>query len=274
MIKKWTAPIYRHGFLVFLSAASIYPVWFILQTALKTNQQYLLDPLGIPLHPIFGNFSTTFAAFPVARWTLNSILVSIFSVLGSTLIALLASYAMVFGKMRGVQFLLNTNIALMVIPPVTLLIPMFILMVNLHLINTLPSVIIFYIGLFVPFSVFFLVNFMRTVPYELIEAAKIDGLSPFAILRRIVVPLSSAALFTLMLVNIIYAWNELLVALVFLQQQDSRTLMSGLALFQGRYSTNQPLVMAGAFVSVLPVLLLYIFGQRFFVKGMMAGIGK
>jgi ABC-type glycerol-3-phosphate transport system permease component len=274
MMQKWGASLYRHGFLVFLAIASIYPVWFILQTSLKTNQQYLLDPLGIPLHPIFGNFSTTFSAFPVARWTLNSVIVSLFSVLGATLIALLASYAMVFGKMRGVQVLLNTNIALMVIPPVTLLIPMFILMVDLHLINTLLSVIIFYTGLFVPFSVFFLVNFMRSVPYELIEAAKIDGLSPFAILRRIVVPLSSAALFTLMLVNIIYAWNELLVALVFLQQQNSRTLMSGLALFQGRYSTNQPLVMAGAFVSVLPVLVLYIFGQRFFVKGMMAGIGK
>jgi ABC-type glycerol-3-phosphate transport system permease component len=162
----------------------------------------------------------------------------------------------------------------MVIPPVTLVIPMFMLMVNLHLINTLPSVIIFYIGLFVPFSVFFLTNFMKSVPYELIEAAKIDGLTPFAILRRIVVPLSSAALFTLMLVNIIYAWNELLIALVFLQQQESRTLMSGLSLFQGRYSINQPLVMAGAFVSVLPILLMYIFGQRFFVKGMMAGIGK
>jgi ABC-type glycerol-3-phosphate transport system permease component len=89
---------------------------------------------------------------------------------------------------------------------------------------------------------------MKSVPYELIEAAKIDGLTPFAILRRIVVPLSSAALFTLMLVNIIYAWNELLIALVFLQQQESRTLMSGLSLFQGRYSINQPLVMAGAFV--------------------------
>lgn len=274
MMKKLVAPFLRHGFLIFLSIASIYPVWFILQTSLKTNQQYLLNPLGIPLKPIFNNFSTTFSAFPVARWTFNSISVSLISVICSTAVALLASYAMVFGKMRGVSFLLNTNIALMVIPPVTLLIPMFILMVNLHLINTLASVIIFYIGLFIPFSVFFLVNFMRTVPYELIEAAKIDGLSPFAILRRIVVPLSSAALFTLMLVNAIYAWNELLIALVFLQQQESRTLMSGLALFQGRYSTNQPLVMAGAFVSVLPVLVAYIFGQRFFVKGMMAGIGK
>ena len=88
------------------------------------------------------------------------------------------------------------------------------------------------------------------------------------------VPLSSAAIFTLILVNAIYAWNELLIAMVFLQQQNSRTLMSGLVLFQGRFSTNIPLVMAGALISIIPPLLMYIFGQRFFIKGMLSGIGK
>jgi ABC-type glycerol-3-phosphate transport system permease component len=77
-----------------------------------------------------------------------------------------------------------------------------------------------------------------------------------------------------MLVNIIYGWNELLIALVFLQDDNSRTLMAGLAVFQGRYVTQQPLVMAGAFLSILPILLLYVFGQRFFVRGLTAGIGK
>jgi ABC-type glycerol-3-phosphate transport system permease component len=162
----------------------------------------------------------------------------------------------------------------MVIPPVTLVIPMFSLMVDLHLMNTLPSVIFFYTGLFLPFSIFLLSNFMKSVPKELIEAAKIDGLSALSTLWRIVVPLSSAAIFTLILVNAIYAWNELLIAMVFLQQQNSRTLMSGLVLFQGRFSTNIPLVMAGALISIIPPLLMYIFGQRFFIKGMLSGIGK
>jgi ABC-type glycerol-3-phosphate transport system permease component len=166
------------------------------------------------------------------------------------------------------------NVALMVVPPVTLLTPMFVLMVDLHLINHLASVVIFYVGLFLPFSVFFLVNFLRTIPFELIEAARVDGLSSFGTLRHIVAPLASPALFTLMLVNIIYGWNELLIALVFLQDDNSRTLMAGLAVFQGRYVTQQPLVMAGAFLSILPILLLYVFGQRFFVRGLTAGIGK
>jgi ABC-type glycerol-3-phosphate transport system permease component len=162
----------------------------------------------------------------------------------------------------------------MVVPPVALLAPIFTLMVNMHLINRLPSVIIFYVGLFLPFSVFFITNFMRTIPVELLDAARVDGLSPFGTLRRIVAPLTSPALFTLMLVNIIYGWNELLIALVFLQDDRSRTLMAGLSVFQGRYVTQQPLVMAGSFLSVVPILLLYTFGQRFFVRGLTAGIGK
>jgi hypothetical protein len=133
----------------------------------------------------------------------------------------------------------------MVIPPVALLIPMFIFMVDIGLINSLPSVIIFYSGLMLPFSVFFFVNFFRQFPIELIEAATVDGARPWTILRRVVLPISAAATFTLVIVNAIWVWNELLIALVFLQDESRRTLMAGLTLFQGRYATNQPLVLAG-----------------------------
>jgi ABC-type glycerol-3-phosphate transport system permease component len=151
---------------------------------------------------------------------------------------------------------------------------MFVLMVNVGLINTLPSVIVFYSGLMLPFSVFFFVNFFRQFPRELIEAATVDGASPLATLRRVVLPISAAATFTLVIVNAIWVWNELLIALVFLQDENRRTLMAGLTLFQGRYATNEPLVLAGALVSILPVILVYLAGQRFFVRGMTAGIGK
>jgi ABC-type glycerol-3-phosphate transport system permease component len=87
-------------------------------------------------------------------------------------------------------------------------------------------------------------------------------------------PLSGAASFTLIVVQSIWVWNELLIALVFLQDESARTLMAGMAQFQGRYATNQPLVMAGALISILPIVLLYLSGQRFFVRGLTAGIGK
>jgi ABC-type glycerol-3-phosphate transport system permease component len=274
MIRRNSGSLIKHAFLVLVCVASIYPIWFILQTSLKTNAAYTLSPLGLPTHSTASNYLQVIRSMSVPRWAWNSFIVTLTSATLSTAIALPAGYAFVFGRFRGRSILFNSNIALMVVPPVALLAPIFTLMVNVHLINRLPSVIIFYVGLFLPFSVFFITNFMRTIPLELLDAARMDGLSPFGTLRLIVAPLTSPALFTLMLVNIIYGWNELLIALVFLQDDNSRTLMAGLSVFQGRYVTQQPLVMAGSFLSILPILLLYAFGQRFFVRGLTAGIGK
>jgi ABC-type glycerol-3-phosphate transport system permease component len=126
----------------------------------------------------------------------------------------------------------------------------------------------------VPFSVFFFVNFFRQIPGELIEAATVDGARHFTILRRVVLPLSFAAVFTLMIVNAIWAWTELLIALVFLQDEGKLTLMAGLAQFQGRYTINEPLVLAATLMAIVPVVLIYLGGQRFFIRGLTAGIGK
>jgi raffinose/stachyose/melibiose transport system permease protein len=264
----------RQAVLVVMVIVSLYPVWFVIQTALKTNQQYTLNPTGLPGNPTLTNLHNVLFNLPVPRWALNSAVVTIVSVGITTFVAMLAAYAIVFSTMRGRNLLLSSNLALMVVPPVALLIPMFVLMVNVGLINTLPAVIVFYAGLMLPFSVFFFVNFFRQFPRELIEAATVDGASPFTTLRRIVLPISAVATFTLVIVNAIWAWNELLIALVFLQDENRRTLMAGLTLFQGRYATNEPLVLAGVFISILPVILVYLAGQRFFVRGMTAGIGK
>jgi raffinose/stachyose/melibiose transport system permease protein len=269
-----TGTVLSQGLLVLIAAVSLYPVWFVVQTALKTNTHYTLSPTGLPTSPTLSNLRNVLFDLPVPRWALNSAIVTVISVGATTFIAMLAAYAIVFSAMRGRDVLLNMNVALMVIPPVALLLPMFVLMVNAGLINTLPSVIVFYCGLMLPFSIFFFVNFFRQFPRELIEAATIDAASPFTILRLIVLPISATATFTLIIVNAIWAWNELLIALVFLQDENRRTLMAGLTLFQGRYATNQPLVLAGALVSIAPVVLLYLSGQRFFVRGLTAGIGK
>jgi raffinose/stachyose/melibiose transport system permease protein len=264
----------RHAFLILISLAALYPLWFIVSTALKTNTDYQADPTGFPTHPTFSALRSIVADQPLPRWMWNSFLVTLSSVAVSTVMALLAAYAAVFGQFRGHRAFLSTSVALMVVPPVTLLVPMFVFMVNRGWVNHLQSVIIFYTGLLVPFAVFFLANFFRTVPQELIEAASVEGAGPFTVLRQVVMPLSGAAAFTLVIVQAIWVWNELLIALVFLQDENARTLNAGLAQFQGRYATNQPLVLAGALVSILPVVLLYLSGQRFFVRGLTAGIGK
>ncbi len=264
----------RHAFLVIVCIAALYPLWFIVTTALKTNAAYQLDPTGLPRHPSLQALRSMIEDQPLPRWMWNSFLVTVSSVAVSTLIALLAAYAAVFGRFRGHRLFLSTSVALMVVPPVTLLVPMFVFMVDTGWVNHLQSVIVFYSGLLVPFAIFFLANFFRTVPYELIEAAAVEGAGPFTVLRRVVMPLAGAAGFTLVVVQAIWVWNELLIALVFLQNDQARTLNAGLAEFQGRYATNQPLVLAGALISIAPVVLLYLSGQRFFVRGLTAGIGK
>ena len=154
------------------------------------------------------------------------------------------SYAIVFGHFAGRLSFLKLNITLMALPPVALIVPLFTLMLQVGLINTLGSVILVYTGLLVPFSVFFFVNFFRELPTEIVEAATMDGAPHSLILLRIIMPLSLATTFTLITVNTIWVWNELLFALVFLQNNNDRTVMAGMALFQGRYSTNQPLMMS------------------------------
>jgi len=264
----------RHSFLLLVCLAALYPIWFIVSTALKTNADYQINPTGLPIHPTLQSLRSIVSDQPLLRWMWNSFLVTVSSVALSTFVALLAAYAAVFGRFRGHRLFLSTSVALMVVPPVTLLVPMFVFMVDTGWINHLQSVIVFYSGLLVPFGIFFLTNFFRTVPLELIEAAAVEGAGPFTVLRRVVLPLSGAATFTLVIVQSIWVWNELLIALVFLQNESARTLMAGLTQFQGRYSTNQPLVLAGALVAIAPIVLLYLAGQRFFVRGLTAGIGK
>ena len=264
----------RHAFLIIICLAALYPLWFIVSTAIRSNAAYQLNPTGLPTHPTLGALRTILLDQPLPRWMWNSFLVTVSSVALSTLVALLAAYAAAFGRFRGHRMFLSTSVALMVVPPVTLLVPMFVLMVNTGWVNHLQSVIVFYSGLLVPFAIFFLANFFRTVPQELIEAASVEGARPFTVLRRVVMPLSGAATFTLIVVQAIWVWNELLIALVFLQDENSRTLMAGLTQFQGRFVTNEPLVLAGALLSILPVVVLYLSGQRFFVRGLTAGIGK
>ncbi|TMK66065.1 MAG: carbohydrate ABC transporter permease, partial [Actinobacteria bacterium] len=219
----------RHVFLVIICLSALYPLWFIVSTALKSNIAYQLDPTGFPTHPTFDSLRAIVRDQPMPRWMWNSLLVTVSSVAVSTLVALLAAYAAVFGRFRGHRMFLSSSVALMVVPPVTLLVPMFVLMVDTGWVNHLQSVIVFYTGLLVPFAVFFLTNFFRTVPHELIEAASVEGAGPFTVLRRIVLPLSGAAAFTLVVVQAIWVWNELLIALVFLQNDSARTLMAGLA---------------------------------------------
>jgi len=254
-----------------MSILSLYPLYFILVTSLKSQREYVYNLWAPPMHPTLANFVEVFLGSKMPKWFVNSLIITVVTVGVSTIVAAMGAYAIARGRFWGHRAVFNTMVGLLVVPPVILVVPMFILMVRVGLINTFSGVIFFYAGLLIPFSVYLLVNFFRTLPEEVFDAALIDGCSPLVMLWRIVMPLAAPALITLIVVNAVWVWNELFIALVFLQKEELRTLMAGLALFQGRYSTNQPLIMAGSLVGLLPALVLYLFGQRYFIRGLTAG---
>ena len=257
-----------------VAAATLYPLYFVVITAFKGQREYLTNRLLPPRHPTLHNFHDAFRDGELFRWMFNSAVITFASVAVSTLIAVVAAYPLARRVFRGRTAFIGLNVALMVVPPVVLVVPLFLLFVRLGLINSRISVVIVYIGLLVPFSLFILVNFFATIPRSLEEAALLDGASTLRTLRHVMVPLSAPAIVTIAVVNAVWVWNELLIAVVFLQDNDKRTLTAGLTFFQGRFLTNDPLVMTGALIASVPMLALYLIGQRFFIRGLVAGFGK
>jgi ABC-type glycerol-3-phosphate transport system permease component len=255
------------------SAVALFPLWFMVWTALRSSEDYFRSPLGWPQGIHWENFTGAFSA-NIGRWIVNSAIVTGGSVLLVLLICVPAAYAFVRLPFRGSELLLKIFVFLMVIPPIVMLLPIFALMNALGRVNHFDSVIIAYAGLMFPFSVFMMVRYIETIPQDLYEAAFVEGASHLRILWTIVVPLVVPALLTLGIVNALWAWNELLIAVVMLQREDARTLQAGLALLKGKNTMDIPLVMAGATISAIPLLLLYLFGQRVFMRGLLAGAVK
>ena len=268
------ASIPKQLVLLVISVVAIYPIYYMVVTAFKNRPDWLHNQFGLP-HPFtLQNITDALNKGNIPLWFANSVIVTLASLVASTLVSALAAYAIARFHFRGKAFYFNSMIALMVIPPAVLILPLFVLMVNIGLINTLPSVIIIYSGLLIPFSVYLLVSFFRSLPPELFDAAAIDGCTSFDTFWRITIPLSIPALVTLVVVNALFVWNELFIALVFLQDETVKTLMPGLTLFKGHFTVNEPLVMAGTLIATVPMILLYLFGQRLFVEGLTAGAVK
>ena len=261
------------GVLALFTLAALVPVYVMVSAALRTQAAFLDAPLGLPLEPSLRAFRVALDdRFP--RWLMNSVILSAGSVALTLVVASFAAWGFSRWTFRGRETLLNAIVALMVVPPVVLVVPLFLLGIRLDLVNTFRLVIVIYVGLMLPFSIYMLTAYFRTVPRALLDAATVDGASDFQVFRRVVLPLSLAPLMTLLVVNLLWVWNELLIALVFLQSDSSRTLMAGLTGFQNRYNLDIPVVMAGLSLATLPILTLYLFGQRYFMRGLVAGATK
>jgi ABC-type glycerol-3-phosphate transport system permease component len=263
--------ISRHAMLLGFSALALLPIYFMLVNAFKTRQEYLGNRIAPPQHPVMSSLADAMAGGDLYSWLLNSFLVTALSVGISTALAALAAYPLSLMRWRAGPFVYAALIALLVVPPIVLVVPLFELVVDLRQLNTLHTVIVIYTGITLPFSTFLLASFFATISRPLLEAARIDGAGSWRAFWEIVIPLSVPALMTVVIVQALWVWNEVLIAVVFLQDQGLRTLMVGLTLFNSRYRHDVPVVMAGMLWAAVPMVALYLVGQRFFIRGLTAG---
>ncbi|UCB45823.1 MAG: carbohydrate ABC transporter permease [Spirochaetota bacterium] len=205
---------------------------------------------------------------------MNSGILTVGSVALCTIISLLAAYAIVFMSFRGKQIIMNSIISLMAVPIVVMIVPLYILFVRIHLMSTYPGVILIYSAVCIPFSIYLLTSFFKSLPGELLEAAIIDGCSNLKVLSKVIIPLSGPPVLTLIIVNALWVWNDLLIALVFLPRTDMRTLMVGLTVFKSKFNLDVPLTMAGLLIVSLPMIIIYIIFQRYFIRGLISGALK
>lgn len=211
-----------HLTLTLASAIALVPTLFMLMTALKSQAEYQADKTGLPDVPVLDHFRQVLFDTPIFQWMLNSLILVAGSVALSLAVSCLAAYAIARMEFRGRDILLTLSTALMAVPPVVLIVPLFVLYTRIGLISTYSGAIIIYAGLITPFSVYLLVTFFRTLPQDLIDAAVMDGASHLQILLRVVLPLSLAPLLTLVIVNALFVWNDLLMAVIFLQETRRR----------------------------------------------------
>lgn len=260
----------KYLILTAFAVGALAPGYLMVTGSLKTQEQFLASPWSLPTSVTFDAYEKAWSG-GLPRWFLNTIIVAVGSVSAVVVLAAFAAWGFAHWRFRGRDTLLGVVVSLMVIPPVVLLLPIFQLGARLDLISTFRLVIVTYVGLMLPFSIYLLANFFSTIPASLLEAARLDGASSWDIFRRIVLPLSRAPMATLVVVNLLWAWNELLIALVFLQDSDKTTLMVGIASFKSRYSLDIPTVMAGLTLVTVPLIGAYVLGQRYFIEGLTVG---
>ncbi len=260
-----------HLVLVAASVLSTFPLLWIITTSLKTKPQYLANKIG-PSWPLtISSIESALSSANFLKWILNSFFITGSAIALGTIIAVFAAFAITKLSFRGRELLLDYSIALMAIPVIVMITPLYILFSRLKIVNTYFGMILVYSGITAPFSVYLLVSFFRTIHWEIVESAIIDGCNSFDVLTRIIVPISGPPLATLLIVNSLWIWNELLLALIFLPMDKTHTIMVGLTVHQSRFSINVPVVVSGLLISALPMLVLYFALQRFFIRGLVEG---
>jgi raffinose/stachyose/melibiose transport system permease protein len=259
--------------LIVLAVAIIYPMAWAILNGFKSNLELFGDPWGLPTTWRWENFLKAWN-LGVVRYLANSVIVTGASVVTTVLFSAMAAYALTRQRIPFAGPITVLLLGGMMLAPTVALIPLFRLLQALGIFDTYWGLIILYTAFRIPFTVFLIRAYMITISREMEDAAIVDGASRWQIFWLIVMPLSRPIIVSAALLQALFAWNEFVFALVFINSTDLKTLPVGLLAMQGRVLSDWPVLFAALTIASIPMILLFLAGQRQFIRGLSEGFGK
>ena len=251
-----------------------YPLFNMVISSLKSTREIFANPFGFPEEPLFENYRTVWVVRGFGLYFWNSIKVTFISMVFVILLGSMASYGISRYRYKLRTWIYMLFLSGIMLPLRIAIIPLFLLIRNLGFMDTHLAIILIFIAMGLPSTVFILSGFMKTIPMDLDYAARIDGCNDWGIYRRIVMPITKSAIALVTIYNAVPIWNDFFFPLVFIQSNRLKTLPVGLSTFFGQYSTNWSLLFTGLSISIIPILILYLFMAKYFIRGMTSGAIK
>jgi multiple sugar transport system permease protein len=262
--------IVLHAVLAVGAVITLLPLgWMVAASFMQPGEANSLPPPLWPSQPTLHNYAALFTSLNMWRNVLNSAVVTILATVLSVLVTSMAGYAFAKLPFAGRERLFRSLAAMLVVPAQVAMLPLFLLLRELHLVNTYAGVLIPYIASI--FGIFLIRQYTLSVPDELLDAARIDGASEFKVFRLVALPIIKPVLVTLAAFTFLSAWNDFMWPLVVLSDSSLYTLPVALANLSGEHVQDTELMMAGSLVTMLPALVVFLVFQRTYVKGIMAG---
>ena len=260
-----------YAVLALFTLGVVYPLVAVVFDSLKSQNEFFADPWGWPLHLDLGNYSYAWGQAHIPLFVVNSAIVAGATALLTLVLSAAAGYAFARFRFRGRRALFLLFVVLLIVPAPVSIIPLYVIVSNLHLMDTYLALILPYTAAGLPFSIYLLRTFFASIPRELIDAARIDGCTELSAFVRVVLPISRAGLATVAILSFVGAWNEFFLALLFIHNPDLLTLPLGLQTFFFQYHVQWPYYFAGLSTAIIPIVIVYLVLQRQFISGMTAG---
>ncbi|MEZ7126906.1 carbohydrate ABC transporter permease [Nonomuraea sp. AD125B] len=267
------ARVFVWAFLLALAVVVLYPLLWMTLNGFKTNAELFGDPFALPLDWSFDNYAKAWNR-GVSGYLSTSVLVTVTSTVVTVLVSAWAAYGLTRVDLPFGKGLTGIILGGLMLAPTVALVPLVKMFQAMGLYNTFWALLILYTAFRVPFTTFLIRAYMIDLPREVDEAASMDGAGRWTCFWRITLPMCKPILVSTVLLHILFTWNEYLFAMVFTSGTGVQTLPVGLTSLMSKHGTEYPVVFAGMVIAALPVVLLFLFGQRYIVKGLADGVGK